>query len=118
MSYFGIRLKYLRRQDGLTQVQLADALGVKKSTIGMWENGKRDPDFETLEKLADYFNVNIGSFFVSEENGPAPGQGGEPAVNMDSLSATKRELIDRVMRMDDAATRALLEAIDRLRGEK
>lgn len=67
MNYIGTRLKYLRKQDDITQQQLADALGVGKSTISMYENGNREPDFETLEKLADYFNVPMSTFFPSGE---------------------------------------------------
>lgn len=63
MTYFGSRLRYLRKQDGVTQQQLADSLGVAKSTISMYENGQREPDFDTLEAIADFFNVNICTFF-------------------------------------------------------
>lgn len=59
MSTFGARLKLLRKQDDLTQDALAKALGISKSTISMYENGNREPDFETLEAFADYFNVDL-----------------------------------------------------------
>lgn len=59
MSTFGARLKLLRKQDELTQDALAKALGISKSTISMYENGNREPDFETLESFADYFNVDL-----------------------------------------------------------
>ena len=65
MNYFGARLKYLRKQDNLTQLELATALGISKSTISMYENGNREPDFETKEAFADYFNVSIATFFPS-----------------------------------------------------
>lgn len=63
MTYIGTRLRYLRKQDNITQQQLADSIGVAKSTISMYENGQREPDFETLEALADYFNVEMSTFF-------------------------------------------------------
>lgn len=34
-------------------------IGISRSTIGMYETGAREPDFETLEKIADFFNVDI-----------------------------------------------------------
>ena len=37
---------------------MAQKLGIAKSTISMYENGNREPDFETLEKIADFFNVD------------------------------------------------------------
>lgn len=52
-------LKELRARKGITQAELADALGVGKSTISMYEVGAREPDFEMLEIIADYFNVNL-----------------------------------------------------------
>lgn len=67
MTYFGTRLRYLRKQDGITQQYLADQLGIAKSTVSMYETGQREPDFETLEKLADFFNVSMGTFFPGGE---------------------------------------------------
>ena len=40
-----------------TQVSLAETLGVSKGTVAMWETGKRTPDFETLIRLSDLFDV-------------------------------------------------------------
>lgn len=56
---FSEELKKLRKQRSLTQQKLADALGISKSTISMYENGNREPDFETSEAIADYFNVRL-----------------------------------------------------------
>lgn len=52
-------LKKLRNEMNLTQQQLADKLGVSRSTIGMYEKGVREPDFETSELIADFFNVRL-----------------------------------------------------------
>lgn len=59
MSDFKSMLKYLRAREGLSQADLAKKLGVAKSTISMYELGKREPDFETMESLADLFNVDM-----------------------------------------------------------
>lgn len=53
---FAERLKELRKQNGYTQVALAEALGVSKGTVAMWETGKRKPDFEMLNELSDLFD--------------------------------------------------------------
>lgn len=58
MSKFGTRLNQLRKSASLSQEEFAKKIGVSRSTIGMYEQGKREPDFETLEKIADYFNVD------------------------------------------------------------
>jgi len=54
---FDERLKLLRKKHGYTQVSLAETLGVSKGTVAMWETRKRTPDFETLIKLSDLFDV-------------------------------------------------------------
>ena len=56
---FSETLKKLRKEKGLTQVQLAKLLKISKSSISMYENGNREPDFETEELIADFFNVSI-----------------------------------------------------------
>ena len=59
MGNFNDMLKYLRVREKMSQAELADKLGVSKSTVGMYELGKREPDFETLEAIADLFNVDM-----------------------------------------------------------
>ena len=59
MSSFGKNLKQLRLQNKQTQIELAQAIGLSFSAISMYERGERKPDFETLEIIADYFNVTI-----------------------------------------------------------
>lgn len=59
MANFSDRIKSLRVERGITQEQLAAMLKVSRSTIGMYESGKREPDFETSEAIADIFNVDM-----------------------------------------------------------
>lgn len=56
---FGEVLKQLRKDKGLTQAELARLTGLKVSAISMYENGNREPNFETLEIFADFFNVDM-----------------------------------------------------------
>lgn len=58
MGNFQNIFRRLRTSAGLTQVEMAENLKISRSTIGMYETGAREPDFETLEKIADYFNVD------------------------------------------------------------
>lgn len=53
------RLKELRKEKGLTQIELAKLLNVSDRSVGFYETGERDPDTETLTKLANYFDVSI-----------------------------------------------------------
>ena len=59
MAQFDKILKLLRNEKNMSQQELADALGISKSSINMYERGERQPNFEILETIADYFNVDI-----------------------------------------------------------
>ncbi len=56
---FKDRLVALRKENNFTQDKLAESLEVAKSTISMYEKGNRMPSYEMLEKIADFFNVDI-----------------------------------------------------------
>lgn len=58
---FNETLKKLRIEKKLTQEELAQATGLSRSAIGMYESGSREPNFETLEILADFFNVDMNT---------------------------------------------------------
>ncbi len=58
MAEFKDRFKQLREEAKLTQIQLADKLGISKGTIGNYESGIRKPRLEDLECIADFFNVD------------------------------------------------------------
>lgn len=54
-----IRLKLLREKAGLSQYDLADKLGVRQSTVAMWESGKNKPNNSSLLALAELFNTTV-----------------------------------------------------------
>lgn len=58
MIIFKERLKDLRHEKKLSQAELAKHIGVSQRSISSWETGFRQPDYETLEKLAAFFDVS------------------------------------------------------------
>ncbi|MFL0197802.1 helix-turn-helix domain-containing protein [Clostridium sp. WILCCON 0269] len=56
---FGNRLKLLREEHGLTQQMVATILKVERPTIAGYETNRKQPDYEKINILADYFNVSI-----------------------------------------------------------
>lgn len=64
------RLEELRRQHGIRQEELADALGVSRQTIGSLENGRYNPSILLAFKLARYFGLAIEDIFLYEEEQP------------------------------------------------
>lgn len=67
MNKFNLMLRKLRTDAKLTQSELAEKLKITRSTIGMYETGKREPDFETLELIADFFNVDM-NYLLGKNN--------------------------------------------------
>lgn len=71
MSKFSNTLSELRKDKKLSQRALSEILGLSHSTIGMYESGQREPNFETLKKLASYFNVSIDYLLGRTTNIPS-----------------------------------------------
>lgn len=63
MATFAERLKLLRREKGWSQQRLADELELSKSSVNMYERGEREPGFETMEAIADLFNVDMNYLY-------------------------------------------------------
>lgn len=61
------RLETLRKQKGIKQEELAEALEVSRQTIGSLENGRYNPSIILAFKLARYFNTTIEEIFIYEE---------------------------------------------------
>lgn len=53
------RIKELMRENNLTQVKLAEKIGLKQNTISAWLLGKKEPSIRSLWLLADFFNTDI-----------------------------------------------------------
>lgn len=63
-----MRLKELRLNKEVSQAVIAEYLGVTKQAYSLYELGKREPDFETLLKLGEYFDVSIDYLLKGNEN--------------------------------------------------
>lgn len=67
MKYFGTKLKELRIKCGLTQKQLAKKLNISPSSVGMYEQGRREPDFKLLGKICSIFSTCANDFVQNEK---------------------------------------------------
>ena len=110
MSNFAARFRSLRIRDGLTQDELAQKLKISKSAISMYENGNREPDFETLELIADFFNVDMNYLLGSNVPIHTPidqdqTSGHQPEYYLDPETAAKAQEI-----YEDSGARILLDA--------
>ena len=67
INKFQIRLKELRKERGLSQAQLAEELGFSRVNISDWEWKGMEPSFDTVIKIAKFFDVSIDYLFGVED---------------------------------------------------
>lgn len=88
------RLKNLRVDTGKTQKEIADILGVDRTTYVKYENGNSEPNFEMLRKLSDLFDVSI-DYLLEQKELPADDNGGQ------ALSADEQLILKLYESLDD-----------------
>jgi DNA-binding XRE family transcriptional regulator len=59
-------LAQLRRETGLTQIELSKKTGIAVSTIAMYEVGRREPSLKKARQLADFFGVTIADIMFGQ----------------------------------------------------
>lgn len=64
-------LIYLRIINGLTQTDVAEIVGKKKTTVATWEQGKSLPDLQTLYRLSIYYGKELEYFYHTDEGSPS-----------------------------------------------
>ncbi|GAW91322.1 helix-turn-helix domain-containing protein [Calderihabitans maritimus] len=77
----GKKIKFLRTEKGLTQEELAKALGIARATLASWEINRREPDYSMLQKIADFFDVTV-DFLLGRTDNPK-GYSDEPPSDME-----------------------------------
>lgn len=65
-----LQLRALRRKCGITMKELGAKIGVAESTISQYETGKRQPDYETLLRIGEYFGVSVDYLLGVEKEKP------------------------------------------------
>lgn len=64
---FHERLKYIRENKGLKQKDIAEKLGIKNNTLSSYESGTRQPDYQTLIKIADIYDISVEYLLTGKE---------------------------------------------------
>lgn len=106
ITTFSDRLKELRMQKGITQAKFASIFKVSTGAIGNWEAGNRQPDYEMLQRLANYFDVSADYLLgLTDEKRPT-------ALEDDGPRNEKERLILELFRQaPDALQDLALEAL-------
>lgn len=93
-------LKDLRNKSKKSQQEVADYLGVSRQAYSHYENGKREPDLETLLKLEEYFECSVDEILRPSNEKKAPIQQDERPINDDDIKFAlwgTREIDDDVL---------------------
>ena len=94
-----MNLKKLRKNLGLTQEEIASKLCLARSTYRNYENNEREPNIETLIKIADYFDVSL-DYLCGRQN--------KNLIFTDSLSVGQKKLIELIKRLTPDQTNIAL----------
>ncbi len=103
------RLKQLRADNQMTQVQLAEKLGVSKGTVAMWETDKRSPSFDALADLSELFDRRI-DYILGYSDDPSSPKPTEEEMNQMELWAAEdcfHETIMAYLRLDEYGKNAV-----------
>ncbi|GAB0167498.1 helix-turn-helix transcriptional regulator [Lysinibacillus sp. CTST325] len=92
---YGEILKKLRTEKGLSQKELTDRLTLNRSTYARYETSSTQPDFDTLSKLADFYNVSVDYILGrTNDKDSLHTQAGISDEDYNNLNAYQKEVID------------------------
>ncbi len=97
VEVFGKRLKELRKANGYTIEQFAEAVGISKSTVGYYENNNRMPDIEILSRIADVLNVSA-DYLIGKTNTTATKGKTKTVCDFTGLSDTAVEYLAELVK--------------------
>ncbi len=66
MNFFADNLKTLRKESGMLQRELAQRLNLTKNAVSGWEVGRNQPDYDTLLRICDIFDVSVDEMLRSK----------------------------------------------------
>ena len=106
---FAQRLKQLRAENQMTQVQLAEKLGVSKGTVAMWETDKRSPSFEMLAEVTNLFDRRMDYILGYSDDASSPKPTEEDIDQMGRWAAEESfyETIMAYLRLDEYGKNAV-----------
>lgn len=79
----GDQIKELRKNAGMSQLQLAEKLNVGASAVGMYEQGRRTPAIEILVRLAEQFNVSLDYLITGTESLDSKADGSSKTMQLE-----------------------------------
>ena len=115
MKELGERLRILRESVKLSQVKMADLLGVKQSSINRYENGQATPTVDLLRKYAAYFDVSMDYIFARCDDPHGKLYEAKPPV--DANNPELRKFVEMCFDPESPMNEKLKEAMLKMLGE-
>lgn len=106
---YGNRIATLRDKQALTQEELAKKLGISRAALSHYEKNRREPDYETLTKIADLFLVTI-DYLLGRTNDPSMKLDDDVKQFVDRLELSDDEIMEKFMLTIDGRRLSLEEA--------
>jgi transcriptional regulator with XRE-family HTH domain len=99
MSIIGSNIRRFRMRLGLTQQGLADLIAINRHNIGSYEEGRAEPGFDNLKKLADFFCVTVEEMLTENAQMKITGKTKKDQVyeKYTRLPIEKRKIVDFIM---------------------
>lgn len=106
------RIKQLRKKKGVSQSELAEAIGVKTNTVSTWERGTRKPDVEALNLLSEYFEVSFEYLLGNSDKEDAkPSQEELDSYDLSAKADEIKESTELLCRLSDKSRKIVEELI-------
>lgn len=91
------RIKEIRISCGIKQGDVAQMFNVAQATVSGWETGNREPDFETLLKMADLFGCTVDELLGREKAPTVKTDGERTLLDITQLSPANRDRLEDYM---------------------
>ena len=103
MGTFGKNLNVARKQKKISQAELAKAIGVHTGTVSHWENGRQLPDTVTMQRVAEFLGVPLGTLL--------DGNNSESSGSVVDSEAELEELVSQLKSLSKASLQIIAPAI-------
>lgn len=109
MEKCGDKIAYLREKRGLTQEDLSNRLGISRASLSHYETNRRQPDYETLRNIANFFDIST-DYLLGRTNDPHMEMDQDVQEFVDSLELADETILEKFALTVDGRKLSLEEA--------
>lgn len=99
-----LKLKELRTKSNATQLELSSHLGISRPTYCRYETGEREPNFDTIKKIADYYSVSVDYIIDHDVS--------NPSVESVATNPVDEQIKERLSRLSEDDKQNLVRYLD------